>query len=129
MLEREGWKITEAQAMVMGHKIDFLAKEPETNCEWLVEVKVWGFHPSGKDTVKKAIADAYDLRQMGESRPYMLLMSHKLRGLLDDMIGRAIEMQAVNRVMYIPELSDGSTLRLRTTFKSNVEITPGYFGQ
>ena len=75
---------------------------PETSDEeWLVEVKVWGADPSGKDTVKKAIVDAYDLAQAGEPRPFLLVLSHPLTGLLQQMITRARRAGVINDVLVI----------------------------
>jgi hypothetical protein len=101
VLEREGWRITGRQVVALGHRVDVTAAEPVTEDEWLIEVKVWGPEPSGRDTVKKAIADAYDLRQAGETRPIMLIMSHRLTGLLGDMIRRARLAGAINDVRVI----------------------------
>jgi hypothetical protein len=102
VLEREGWKVIGRQATVAGgHRCDFVAVHPATAEEWLVEVKVWGAEPSGQDTVKKAIADAYDLAQLGERRPYMLVLSHTMRGLLGGMITRARRAGVINDVRVI----------------------------
>lgn len=102
-LVRSGWVITGRQvAIAGGHRADLTATHPETSDEeWLVEVKVWGAAPSGKDTVKKAIADAYDLQQAGETRPYMLVLSHPLTGLLAQMITRARRAGVINDVQVI----------------------------
>jgi hypothetical protein len=100
-LEQAGWEILGSHVCIGGHEIDFVALEPETKRQWLIEVKVWGAKPSGKDTVKKAIADSYDLREMGDERPYMLIMSHKLEGLLGDMIARAQRAGVIDDVRYI----------------------------
>jgi Restriction endonuclease len=102
-LERRGWKVTGRQvAAGGGHRCDFSATQPQVGDEeWLVEVKVWGAEPSGRDTVKKAIADAYDLAQAGESRPFLLVLSHRLTGLLGEMITRARRAGVINDVLVI----------------------------
>ncbi|MEP7114438.1 MAG: hypothetical protein ABI862_14325 [Ilumatobacteraceae bacterium] len=96
MLGYEGWQIVESQIETFGHAVDFLAKDPAGD-EVLVEVKVWA-RGGGKDTVKKAIADAYDLREAGETRPYVLVLSHELIGLYADMLRRAIIAGVIARV-------------------------------
>jgi hypothetical protein len=101
VLEREGWKITGRQVTVSEHRLDMTAVHPDTEEEWLVEVKVWGVDPSGKDTVKKAIADAYDLAELREPRPFMLVLSHPLPGLLGRMITRARRAGVINDVRVI----------------------------
>lgn len=102
VLEHHGWKIVGRQIGVGGgHVLDFVAVHPTLDTEWLVEIKTWGWEPSGKDTIKKAIADAYDLQQLGESRPLLLVMSHKLSGLLGDMLSRAVRAGAINQVLVI----------------------------
>jgi hypothetical protein len=107
VLEREGWRITGKQVPLPGgHRCDFTALHPDFEEEWLIEVKVWGVEPSGKDTVKKAIADAYDLAQLGEARPFMLVMSHRLGGLLDAMLTRARRAGVINDVKIITTTSE-----------------------
>jgi hypothetical protein len=101
MLPREGFRVIDRQVDVDGHRLDFAAIHVATGIEWLVEVKTWGVEPSGKDTVKKAIADAYDLRQCGESRPIMLVLSHYVGGLLGRMLRRAIQAGAINEIRVI----------------------------
>lgn len=110
-LERSGWKITDRQVVAAGgHKCDFTAVHLETgNEEWLVEVKVWGAEPSGRDTVKKAIADAYDLAQAGETRPFLLVLSHPMTGLLAGMITRARRAGVINDLLIIGAYSDEDT--------------------
>jgi hypothetical protein len=89
ILVRKGWKILDRQVRTDGgHILDCSALHP-LGPECLVEIKVWGADPSGKDTVKKAIGTAYDLREVGEIRPYVLVMSHHLSGNLGGMIERA----------------------------------------
>lgn len=66
-----------------------------------------GAGPSGKDTVKKAIADAYDLAQLGETRPFMLVLSHPMTGLLGGMITRARRAGVINDVVIIGAQFDG----------------------
>lgn len=102
-LVRRGWQITGRQVTTpSGHRSDFTAIHPETGEEeWLVEVKVWGAEKSGKDTVKKAIADAYDLAQAGETRPFLLVLSHPLTGLHGAMITRARRAGVINDVIVI----------------------------
>jgi hypothetical protein len=111
-LVRRGWKITGRQVpLAGGHRADLTAVHPETSDEeWAVEIKVWGAEPSGRDTVKKAIADAYDLAQAGETRPYMLVLSHPMAGLLAQMITRARRAGVINDVQIIgaqPDEVDG----------------------
>lgn len=102
VLIREGWKIVDRQFKAAGgHVLDFLAVHPVFLEHWLVEMKTWGDGPSGRDTVKKAIADAYDLRELGEPRPLLLLMSHRLDGLLGDMLSRARRAGAINEIRVI----------------------------
>lgn len=107
-LVRRGWKITDRQVPLPGgHRADFTATHPETSDEeWLVEVKVWGVKRTGRDTVKKAIADAYDLAQAGETRPFMLVLSHPMTGLLGEMITRARRAGVINAVQIIGAHSD-----------------------
>lgn len=101
-LERRGWKITGRQVPVGCHRCDFTAVHLETGDEeWLVEVKVWGAKRTGRDTVKKAIADAYDLAQLGETRPFLLVLSHPLTGGLGQMITRARRAGVINDVLII----------------------------
>jgi hypothetical protein len=76
VLVREGWTITDRQVKAAGgHVLDLLGIHPAYGDEWLIEVKVWGPEPSGRDTIKKAIADAYDLQQLGEPRPLLLVFA------------------------------------------------------
>jgi hypothetical protein len=90
VMKREGWQILGRQVDAAGgHRLDMLAVHPVYGDEWLVEVKTWGTARSGRDTVKKAIADAYDMRVAGETRPVVLWLSHHLDGLLGDMLRRA----------------------------------------
>ena len=107
-LVRRGWRITGRQVVTAsGHRVDLTAVHPATSEEeWLIEVKVWGAEPSGKDTVKKAIADAYDLASSGERRPFMLVLSHPLEGLYGEMITRARRAGVINDVQVIGA-SDG----------------------
>jgi len=102
ILERQGWKVLGRHVRVAGgHVLDLLLMHPVLDEEWLCEVKVWGVAPSGKDTVKKAIADAYDLREAGELRPLLLVISHRLDGLLGDMLVRARRAGAINEIRII----------------------------
>lgn len=102
-LERRGWKITGRQVPAAGgHRCDIsLVHMATSDEEWLAEVKVWGAAPSGRDTVKKAIADAYDLAQAGETRPFMLVLSHPMTGVLGQMITRARRAGVINDVQII----------------------------
>jgi hypothetical protein len=95
LLRYRGWTIIEQQPLAHGHRLDLLAKHPDEE-ETLFEVKVWA-DPKlvGTDNVKKAIADAYDLRAAGETRPYVLVLSHELAGLHRDMLYRAIRAGAI----------------------------------
>lgn len=102
ILVRQGWKITGHQVKAAGgHILDMLGIHPATGDEWLIEVKVWGALPSGKDTIKKAIADAYDLQQLAEPRPLLLVMSHPMPGLLGEMLRRAVRAGAINEVRVV----------------------------
>lgn len=93
-----GWDIIERQPLAHGHRLDLLAKHPDEG-ETLFEVKVWTDPAKvGTDNVKKAIADAYDLRSAGEERPYVLVLSHELAGLYMTMIYRAIRAGAITDV-------------------------------
>jgi hypothetical protein len=90
VMKREGWQIIDHQVKAAGgHRLDMLALHPVFADEWLIEVKTWSAARSGRDTVKKAIADAYDMREAGEPRPLMLWLSHHLDGLLGEMLRRA----------------------------------------
>lgn len=98
LLRYEGWEILERQSRIHGHHLDMLAGHPEHG-EALIEVKVWADPKTvGTDNVKKAIADAYDLRAAGEERPYVLVLSHELPGLLRDMLQRAVDVGAITEV-------------------------------
>lgn len=96
LLRYEGWDILERQVLVHGHLLDFRAKHSQRG-EALIEVKVWGAG-GGKDTVKKAIGDAYDLREAGETTPYVLVLSHELLGLHGAMLSRAIRAGVISEV-------------------------------
>jgi hypothetical protein len=80
-----------------GHRLDLGATHIPTGQEWLIEVKTWD-RKSGRDTVKKAIADAYDMRQAGEERLIMLVISEHLGGILGDMLRRARRAGAINEI-------------------------------
>jgi hypothetical protein len=98
LLRYERWDILERQPLVHGHRIDLLIWRPDHG-EVLVEVKVWADpRKVGTDNVKKAIGDAYDLRSAGEERPYILVLSHELTGLLGDMLERAVKFGAIDEV-------------------------------
>lgn len=103
ILRYEGWETVARQPTAAGgHRLDRLMRHPATGAEWLVEVKVWravrGPNATGTDTVKKAIADAYDMRAAGEARPLLLVLSHHLRGLLGDMLTRAVAAGAITDI-------------------------------
>jgi len=106
----EGWTITDRQYEILGHRVDFLAVAPD-GTETLVEVKVWEGAASGRDTVLKAIAHAYDLRTAGENRPYLLVLSHDLRGLYHEMLRRAVDAGAISevRVLTLVPVDFGTT--------------------
>jgi hypothetical protein len=98
LLRYERWGIIERQSRIFGHTLDMLAEHP-LHGEALIEVKVWADPKTvGTDNVKKAIADAYDLRAAGETRPYILVLSHELPGLLKDMLQRAVDVGAITEV-------------------------------
>jgi hypothetical protein len=103
-LEYEGCEILEAHPLIHGHRLDFLVRHPVYG-ESFVEAKFWKpGDNSGKDTVKKAIADAYDLRECGETRAYILVISHRLRGLHREMLRRARK-AGVIAAIYVIELT------------------------
>jgi Holliday junction resolvase-like predicted endonuclease len=98
LLRYAGWEILERQVLVHGHRIDLLAIHVDHG-ETLFEVKVWSDPRAvGTDNVKKAIADAYDLWTAGETRPYVLVLSHELAGLHRAMFDRAIAVGAIAEV-------------------------------
>jgi len=99
LLRYERWTIIEHQTLAHGHRLDLLAKHPDHG-EALFEVKVWADpRKVGTDNVKKAIADAYDLRAAGETRPYILVLSHDtLGGLHREMLRRAIAAGAITEI-------------------------------
>jgi hypothetical protein len=99
LLVYAGWEIIEDQPLVHGHRLDFRAKHPLYG-EALFEVKVWATK-SGRDTVKKAIGDAYDLQAAGEQTPYVLVLSHELTGLHHEMLLRANHSGAIARVLVL----------------------------
>jgi len=96
LLIYQGWEIIGPDLPVHGHKIDRLAKHP-VHGEALFEIKVWATK-SGRDSAKKAIADAWDLQACGEERPYILILSHELTGILADMLDRALAAGALHDV-------------------------------
>lgn len=87
LLRYEGWTLT-PQVGVHGHRIDFAGEHPGRG-QALFEVKVWG-SGGGTDTLKKAIAVAYDLKAVGEARPYYIIVSHEIAGLYREMLARAV---------------------------------------
>lgn len=99
LLTYAGCRILGRQVLAGDHVLDFLVEHPELG-ETLIEVKVWAAG-GGKDIVKKAIADAYDLRSLGERRPYVLVLSHQLGGLYGAMLRRAVDAGAISRVLIL----------------------------
>jgi hypothetical protein len=99
LLSRERvWKFSDTRPIgAGGHRLDLGAIHLPTGLEWLIEVKTWDT-VSGRDTVKKAIADAYDMREAGEQRLIMLVISEHLGGLLGDMLRRARRAGAINDI-------------------------------
>lgn len=112
LLTYEGWEIIDRQVPVHGHIVDLLAKHP-MHGEALFEVKVWATK-SGRDNAKKAIGVAWDLLACGESKPYVLILSHHLTGILNEMLDRALLGGAIHEVRilgfspYRPAHLDGS---------------------
>lgn len=96
LLVYEGWTIIARQVPVHGHIVDIVAKHPDLG-ESLFEVKVWATK-SGRDSAKKAIGVAWDLLACGESRPYVVILSHELTGILGDMLDRALNGGAIHEV-------------------------------
>jgi hypothetical protein len=97
LLAYEGWTL-ERQVTIGDHRVDMVgthADHPET----IFEVKVWA-DPTrvGTDTVKKAIADAYDLQAAGEERPYVLVLSHHLSQTYRNMLARALKAGAISEI-------------------------------
>jgi hypothetical protein len=109
LLAYAGWETVEHHPVVLGHRLDRRVKH-RVYGEALVEVKVWGVRPSGKDTVKKAIADAYDLQRQGCEIPYILVLSHDLTGLHHDMLERAVAAHAISQVLVLALVPLGGTL-------------------
>ena len=108
LLVYAGWEVVERHPRVLGHLLDRRVKHSVYG-EALVEVKVWGTD-SGKDTVKKAIADAYDLQRQGCDAPYILILSHDLTGLNHDMLERAMASGAIWQVLVLALVPLGGTL-------------------
>lgn len=101
-LKRQGWEILDRQhSLPSGHRADMIARHPETDIVWFVECKGWGFRRSGKDTIKKALADAYDLAQLPDRMPFLLMLSHHMPGLLGAMVARAQLAGVVNEVLHL----------------------------
>lgn len=111
LLIYEGWTILEKHPKgAGGHRLDRLARAPDGS-EWLIEVKVWRDPGAvGTDNLKKALADAYDLKAAGETRPVMLVLSHELNGLLGRMIHRALEAGVLSDVRIVGLLPRGAEL-------------------
>src|SRR6202042_16059 len=104
VLELWGWSVIDRQVDIAGHRLDALVTH-ERHGEHLVEVKTW-LTVSGRDTVKKAIADAWDLWAMRkdghEIPPYVLVLSEPMTGLHADMLKRALEADAISHVVIVP---------------------------
>lgn len=96
----DGWDIIERQPSVAGHRMDLLIKHP-MHGEALVEVKVWTSPTSGRDTVLKAVAVAYDLRLCGEERPIFLVLSEELMGLYGGQVLRARDAGTFDRILIL----------------------------
>ena len=80
--------------------IDWLMTDPDgTDC--LVEIKSWGSGPSGKDTIKKALADAYYLNSRGDDRPYVLVLTHEPQPTYREMVRQAILDGAIARAIVV----------------------------
>lgn len=107
LLGYAGWEVVEHPARILGHRPDFRMKHAIQG-EALVEVKVWG-RGGGKDIVKKAIADAYDLQRLGCETPYILILSHDLTGLHREMLQRAMASGAIWQVWVLALVPLGGT--------------------
>jgi hypothetical protein len=100
MLEQRGWKLIERQAKVLGLRIDALMFDPDAN-EVLVQVKAWQPGNSGRDTVKKDIHDAWQLRRRGEQRAIVLVLTEPMRGILRESLLDALAEGFYTRVLII----------------------------
>jgi hypothetical protein len=104
VLELWGWTVIEQQVDIAGHRLDATVTH-DRHGDHLVEVKTW-LTVSGRDTVKKALADAWDLwalRQCGHCiPPYMLVVSEPMTGLHAEMLKRAQDAGAIAHVVIIP---------------------------
>jgi hypothetical protein len=92
-----GWEIIEYHPLVHGHKLDRRVKH-QKHGEALVEVKVWETR-SGRDTVYKAVAVAYDLQRQGEQTPIILILSEELLGIYGDTVRGALAAGAFDRIL------------------------------
>ena len=104
VLGYRGYVVTADQPMVYGHRLDLEAIAPDGGPA-VVEVKVWATQ-SGTDTVKKAIADAYDIqqaaREAGDEPPrYLLVLSRGFDGLHRAMLRRAEQAGAIWRCLIL----------------------------
>lgn len=99
LLRYEAWGDIEAQVEIGGHILDFRAKHADVG-EALHEVKAWEAG-GGKDTVKKALWDAVDLKLQGITTPYILWLSHDLMGNYRDQIRRAMAAGFVHQARVI----------------------------
>jgi hypothetical protein len=100
VLDRHGWKLLDSQVEAFGVHVDRLMADPE-GVDSLVEIKSWGYEPSGKDTIKKAIADAYYLQGRGETRPYVLVLTHAPTGLHLEMVHQAVRDGAIAQAFIV----------------------------
>jgi hypothetical protein len=99
LLEYEGWTL-QRQVHIGAVTVDLVGTHP-LYPETLFEVKVWTDPKSGRDTVKKALADAYYLQATDEERPYVLVLSHQLTQGYRDMISAALKAGAISEVRII----------------------------
>jgi hypothetical protein len=100
VMSRNGWKLLDQQIETFGLHIDWLMTDPDgTDC--LVEIKSWGSGPSGKDTIKKALADAYYLNSRGDDRPYVLVLTHEPQPTYREMVRQAILDGAIARAIVV----------------------------
>jgi hypothetical protein len=94
-----GWEVVERQPLVHGHRLDLRVKHV-AHGEALVEVKVWETK-SGRDTVLKAVAVAYDLHTCGEETPIILILSEDLAGIYGDTVRRALKAAVFTQVLIL----------------------------
>lgn len=99
ILRYEGWQDIRRQVPIGGHTLDFVATHT-VHGEALFEVKVWE-KGGGKDTVKKALWDAVDLKLQAITTPYILFLSHDLMGNYQEQILRAVKAGFVHEARVI----------------------------